>query len=356
MTWQPFYVGTGAAPADPESPVALPPAPPWREFPRRSLHEQFVPPPGLVEAVNAALALRRPLLVTGPAGSGKSTVIEQVAAELALGTVLRWHITSRSSLTEALYRYDALGRIHAQRLKGRDAGDDIAAQRLKGREGGDDLAAQRLKGRDAGDDIAVQRLKARDGGDDIAPFLRMGPLGTALLPTARPRALLIDEIDKSDLDLPSDLLDVLERGEFEIPELARYGADVVHVREWQGDAHHEVRRGRVQCTEFPFIVMTSNGERDFPAAFLRRCVRFTMPLPTPETLLRIVEAHMGPETARTPEADRLLSVFLERLTAGESLAVDQLLNAVHLLAGAGAPDENRRQAIEDLILRELSHA
>ncbi|GAA2769707.1 AAA family ATPase [Streptomyces showdoensis] len=314
MTWQPFYVGDGAAPADPDRPVALPKAPPWREFPRRSLHEQFVPPPGLVEAVNAALALRRPLLVTGPAGSGKSTVIEQVAAELALGTVLRWHITSRSGLTEALYRYDALGRIHAQRLKGR---------------GGD---------------------------DDIAPFLRMGPLGTALLPTDRPRALLIDEIDKSDLDLPSDLLDVLERGEFEIPELARYETDVVAVREWQGDAHHDVERGRVQCTEFPFIVMTSNGERDFPAAFLRRCVRFTMPLPTPETLLRIVEAHMGARTARTPEADRLLTVFLERLTAGESLAVDQLLNAVHLLAGDGAPDENRRQAIEDLILRELSHA
>ncbi|WP_370416072.1 AAA family ATPase [Streptomyces fradiae] len=323
MTWQPFYAGHGTPPARAEDRVALPPAPPWREFPRRSLHRQFVPPAGLVEAVNAALALRRPLLVTGPAGSGKSTVIEQVAAELDLGTVLRWHITSRSALTDALYRYDALGRIHAQRLQ---APDGTAT-------GG-----------------------AAPGGDDIAPFLRMGPLGTALLPAERPRALLIDEIDKSDLDLPSDLLDVLERGEFEIPELARYGTDVVAVREWQGDTHHEVRRGRVQCTEFPFIVMTSNGERDFPAAFLRRCVRYTMPLPTPETLLRIVEAHMGTEQAGTAEAGRLVSAFLERLGAGESLAVDQLLNAVHLLAGTDAPDEARRQAVEDLILRELSHA
>ncbi|MEV6329277.1 MoxR family ATPase [Streptomyces sp. NPDC051909] len=318
MTWQPFYAGHGTPPASAEDRVALPPAPPWREFPRRSLHRQFVPPAGLVEAVNAALALRRPLLVTGPAGSGKSTVIEQVAAELDLGTVLRWHITSRSGLADALYRYDALGRIHAQRLQSPDG--------------------------------------AAPGGDDIAPFLRMGPLGTALLPAERPRALLIDEIDKSDLDLPSDLLDVLERGEFEIPELARYGTDVVAVREWQGDAHHEVRRGRVQCTEFPFIVMTSNGERDFPAAFLRRCIRYTMPLPTPETLLRIVEAHMGGERAGTDEAGRLVAAFLERLGAGESLAVDQLLNAVHLLAGTDAPDEARRQAVEDLILRELSHA
>ncbi|MFF6772955.1 AAA family ATPase [Streptomyces sp. NPDC012637] len=314
MTWQPYYAGHGNPPATPEDRVPLPAAPPWREFPRRPLHRQFVPPAGLVEAVNAALALRRPLLVTGPAGSGKSTVIEQVAAELDLGTVLRWHITSRSGLADALYRYDALGRIHAQRLQG------------------------------------------PAGGDDIAPFLRMGPLGTALLPADRPRALLIDEIDKSDLDLPSDLLDVLERGEFEIPELARYGTDVVAVREWQGDEHHDVHRGRVQCTEFPFIVMTSNGERDFPAAFLRRCVRFTMPLPTPETLLRIVEAHMGAGTAETPEADRLVRTFLDRLGAGESLAVDQLLNAVHLLSGTDAPDEARRRAVEDLILRELSHA
>ncbi|GGQ19717.1 AAA family ATPase [Streptomyces roseolilacinus] len=311
MTWQPFYAGTGSAPRER---VELAPPPPWRVFPRRSLHEQFVPPRGLVEAVNAALVLRRPLLLTGPAGSGKSTVIEQVAAELDLGPVLRWHITSRSSLADALYRYDALGRIHAQRLEG------------------------------------------PDGSDDIAPFLRMGPLGTALLPARRPRALLIDEIDKSDLDLPSDLLDVLERGEFEVPELARYGRDVVAVREWGGDAYHEVVRGRVQCTEFPFIVMTSNGERDFPAAFLRRCIRFTMPMPTPETLLRVVAAHLGAGAAESEAAGELVDAFVERITAGESLAVDQLLNAVHLLTGDGAPDDERRQAVVDLLLRELSRA
>ncbi|WP_228981121.1 MoxR family ATPase [Streptomyces sp. DH12] len=309
MTWQPFYTGTGEAP---ERRVELSAPPPWRAFPRRSLHQQFVPPRGLVEAVNAALVLRRPLLVTGPAGSGKSTVIEQVAAELDLGAVLRWHITSRSGLADALYRYDALGRIHAQRLEG------------------------------------------PGGSDDIAPFLRMGPLGTALLPSSRPRALLVDEIDKSDLDLPSDLLDVLERGEFEIPELARYGRDVVAVREWGGEALHEVRRGRVQCTEFPFIVMTSNGERDFPAAFLRRCIRFTMPMPTPETLLRVVAAHLGADAAQSEAAGELVGAFVDRLTAGESLAVDQLLNAVHLLSGSAAPDEERRQAVVDLLLRELS--
>ncbi|UUU19957.1 AAA family ATPase [Streptomyces sp. DSM 40750] len=312
MTWQPFYVGDGT-PRD----VDLGEPPPWRDFPRQALGKQFQPPAGLVRAVNAALVLRRPLLLTGAAGSGKSSVIEQVAAELKLGDVLRWHITSRSTLTDALYRYDALGRIHAQRL----AHSSVS--------------------------------------DDIAPFLQLGPLGTALLPTERPRALLIDEIDKSDLDLPSDLLDVLERGEFEIPELARYARDIVDVREWGGDARSPVERGRVQCDKFPFIVLTSNGERDFPPAFLRRCIRFTMPKPTADTLRRVVEAHLriGTDPDQSQTVDTLIEAFVDRVAAGESLAVDQLLNAVHLLTGGGGvPVGADEQEVRDLILRELTRA
>ncbi|MEI5525020.1 MoxR family ATPase [Streptomyces brasiliscabiei] len=311
MTWQPFYVGDGT-PRD----VDLGEPPPWRSFPRQALHKQFQPPPGLVRAVNAALMLRRPLLVTGAAGSGKSTVIEQVAAELKLGDVLRWHITSRSTLAEALYRYDALGRIHAQRLAGRDSDDDIA------------------------------------------PFLQLGPLGTALLPAEHPRALLIDEIDKSDLDLPSDLLDVLERGEFEITELARYASDLVDVREWGSDARSPVTRGRVQCDRFPFIVMTSNGERDFPQAFLRRCIRFTMPKPTVDALRRIVDAHLriGPDADGTQSVDTVIQTFVDRVAAGESLAIDQLLNAVHLLTGGSLATGEDDQEVMALVLRELSRA
>ncbi|MFF8532320.1 AAA family ATPase [Streptomyces sp. SAS_267] len=310
MTWQPLYVGDGI-PRD----VDLGDPPPWRSFPRRPLHRQFQPPPGLVEAVNAALILRRPLLVTGPAGAGKSTVIEQVAAELKLGDPLRWHITSRSTLSEALYRYDALGRIHAQRLSGAES-------------------------------------------DDIAPFLRLGPLGTALLPAEHPRALLIDEIDKSDLDLPSDLLDVLERGEYEIPELSRYSRDLVEVRHWGSDERSSVERGRVQCDSFPFIVLTSNGERDFPAAFLRRCIRFTMPTPTVEALRSLVAAHLevGPEDQRARTVDRLVKTYVERVAEGQSLAIDQLLNAAHLLTGDAALSGADRQEVLDLVLRELSRA
>ncbi|MHA6763890.1 AAA family ATPase [Streptacidiphilus sp. PAMC 29251] len=320
MTWNPYYRGDGE-----QRRIPLAEPPPWRTFPRAPQHRQYQPPRGLVDAVNAALYLRRPLLVTGPAGSGKSTVIEQVAHELDLGSVLRWHITSHSTLTEALYRYDALGRIHAQNLQAAATGR---------RPGG--------------------RSNRNHSRDDIAPFLQLGPLGTALLPSDRPRALLIDEVDKSDLDLPSDLLEALERGEFEIPELVRYRRPKVRIREWDSRSEHLVEHGRIQCTQFPFIVLTSNGERDFPPAFLRRCIRFRMPALTKELLRDIVEAHFD----RTPgeQAQTLIDEFFDLVAHGDHLAVDQLLNAVALLTGDQAPEGEQYTDLHELLLRELSRA
>ncbi|MFE2534707.1 AAA family ATPase [Streptomyces sp. NPDC059371] len=313
MNWMPYYRGDGQ-----RRNTELAPPPPWRTFPRESQHAQYRPPPGMVEAVNAALHLRRPLLITGPAGSGKSSVIDQVAHEMGLGRVLRWHITSRSNLTEALYRYDALGRIHAQNL--RQAHGDT-------------------------DQPHHQR-------DDISPFLQLGPLGTALLPTNRPRALLIDEIDKSDLDLPSDLLEALESGEYEIPELVRFREAKVKVRQWASRETHQITHGLVRCTEFPFIVMTSNGDRDFPPAFLRRCIRFTMPRLDAEALTDIVSAHLRqPADARAAE---LIDQFATRIAQGEHLAVDQLLNAVGLLMSADGPGGTQADRLRTLLLRELA--
>lgn len=304
MTWTPYYRGDGEA-----RDVTIAAPPPWRTFPRKPQPARFQPPPGLTEAVNTALHLRRPLLITGPAGFGKSTVIDQVAHELKLGDVLRWHVTSRSTLRDALYRYDALARIHAQ--------------------------------------------NTGDSADDIGPFLQLGPLGTALLPTDRPRALLIDEVDKSELDLPSDLLDALERGEFEIPELTRYHVSPVAVRGWQSRDTHDIADGVVRCTEFPFIVMTSNGERDFPPAFLRRCVRFTMPAPTAAELTHIVRAHLGDAA---DGAGDLVEKFVTRIAGGELLAIDQLLNAILVVSGDHAPAPDERDRLTDLLLRQLSRA
>ncbi|MFS8200048.1 AAA family ATPase [Streptomyces sp. CWNU-52B] len=329
MSWNSYYVGDG----EPRE-VALADPPPWRTFPRVPDQHAFQPPEGLTDAVNAALYLHRPLLITGSAGTGKSTVIEQVAAELKLGPVLRWHITSRSTLPDALYQYDALGHIHSLRLH-----QTVHQGRPTGRGGG--------RGRARTDDVRPA--------DEIGQFLELGPLGTALLPGDRPRALLIDEIDKSDIDLPSDLLDVLERGEFGIPELVRHRLRQVQIREWREKKRTRlVRDGHVQCTRFPFIVMTSNGERDFPAPFLRRCIRYTMPVPTVRTLRDAVAAHLRVEVPETGPVAGLIKDFAERVARGDELAVDQLLNAVRLISDEQAPVGEQRDRILALLLRELS--
>jgi MoxR-like ATPase len=303
MAWEPYYRGDNKA-----RDVTLPAPPPWRKFPlteERSA-STFQPPPGLVDAVNAALCLHRPLLLTGQPGSGKSTVVDSIATELKLGTVLRWHITSRSTLTEALYRYDALGRLDATQRK-----ED----------------------------------------DDIGRFVVLGPLGTALLPGDRPRAVLIDEIDKSDIDLPSDLLNVLERGEYTIPELSRHKNKRITVRRSEGEGTAEIYDGKVQCTTFPVIVLTSNGERDFPAPFLRRCIRFEVPKPTSDDLERIVNAHLGEGAAQA--ATGLLTTFLQELASGRTVATDQLLNAVFLVNGI---EGEERDTLSKLLLHALSEA
>ncbi|MDG4863942.1 MoxR family ATPase [Streptomyces sp. T-3] len=247
-----------------------------------------------VDLVNAALYLRRPLLVTGPPGSGKSSLAYAVARELSLGPVLRWNITSRATLHDGLYQYDPLSRLYAA---GRAAAQDLPT------------------------------------GGELQDHLRLGPLGTALLPYTRPRALLIDEIDKSDLDLPNDLLNVLEEGRYEIPELLRAARNVPKARVMIDgtDERVTVTGGRVRCRAFPFVVLTSNGEREFPPAFLRRCIALKLQQPDEDQLESIVSAHLG---APDPYARTLITRFLRRGSTGE-LATDQLLNAIYLTGAAG---------------------
>jgi MoxR-like ATPase len=345
-----WHVYTGRPMVVP-TPIAVPDAPSWRRFDEDAepvaedltvadadAGATFRATPEMVDAVNAALHLRRPLLLTGRPGSGKSSLIDAVARELMLGRVLRWHVTSGSTLTDALYRYDAIGRLHAQSLR-------EASSRVRGRtpSGRSPASATRPA-------IAGPSAQAIEG------YLRLGPLGTALLPSRRPRALLIDEIDKSDIDLPNDLLNVFERGEYTIPELARLDRERVTVRVDGGDETAPILRGRVRCREFPFVVLTSNGERDFPAAFLRRCIRLRMPDPTVGLLTTIVTAHLGPEVAT--RAERLIADFAARAQQSLAYSADQLMNALFLVgSGPGgevlADDAEARDRVQELVLKKL---
>ncbi|MEV0317706.1 MoxR family ATPase [Streptomyces sp. NPDC050658] len=327
MSLWPVYTGT----SEPHDGIAqLPPPPPWRDFDggpvlptptddgsatspdRTHRAHTYRATENCVELVNAALYLRRPLLVTGPPGSGKSSLAYAVARELGLGPVLRWNITSRSALPDGLYQYDPLSRLYA-----------------------------------AKDEAVRDPQRRRPGRAGVEDHLRLGPLGTALLPYARPRALLIDEIDKSDLDLPNDLLNILEEGQYEIPELVRIAKHTPRASLLSdgSDDPVPVSRGRVRCRAFPFVVLTSNGEREFPPAFLRRCVTLRLRQPRDEHLEEIVRAHLGEPDAY---ARSLIARFLERGTGGE-LATDQLLNAIYLTGAAGIDAGSRDKLAQQLM-------
>jgi MoxR-like ATPase len=257
----------------------------------------------IIDAVNAALYLRRPLLVTGKPGTGKTSLAYAIAYELQLGPVLKWPITTRSTLEEGLYQYDALGRLQAIQQ------ENVINQ----------------------DTLRASFPQPINTYNDIGEFIRLGPLGTAFLPAPYPRVLLIDEIDKSDINLPNDLLNLLEEGEFEIPVLKRLvNRDRTSVEVNTADGLKvPLEGGKVLCQSFPMILMTSNDERDFPPAFLRRCLQVKMPQPTEEDLITIVTAHLGEEIGQ--QVTDLISEFARsRDRETVSLATDQLLNAVFM--------------------------
>ena len=268
-----------------------------------------------IEMVNAALYTRRPLLITGKPGTGKSTLAYSIAAELMLGTVLYWPISSRSKLEDGLYRYDAIGRLQDSNLL---------------------RVAER----------PVEQL-------DVGRYVTLGPLGTALLAQERPRVLLIDELDKSDIDLPNDLLNVFEEGTFQIPELVRLPdeQDLVEVGTADGE-RVRVARGAVACRAFPIVLITSNAEREFPPAFLRRCLRLDIRPPDQHTLTRIVESMLGPDTAA--RSAELIDRFLRQRDRGELVATDQLLNAIYVVTSASRPPESTRTRLFSNLIRDLS--
>jgi MoxR-like ATPase len=204
--------------------------------------ESYVATEDLTVAVNAAITLERPLLVKGEPGTGKSVLAEEIARSLN-APLLTWHIKSTTKAQQGLYEYDAVSRLRDSQL-----GDARVS--------------------------------------DIRNYIRRGKLWEAFAAEARP-VLLIDEIDKADIEFPNDLLLELDRMEFHVYET--------------GETIRAERR--------PIVLITSNNEKELPDAFLRRCFFHYIRFPDPDTMARIVEVHYPGIKHRLVE--EALKIFFE---------------------------------------------
>ncbi|MBS0307180.1 MAG: MoxR family ATPase [Proteobacteria bacterium] len=190
--------------------------------------EQYVATPDLMLAVNAAITLRRPLLVKGEPGTGKTMLAEEVAGALGM-PLLQWHIKSTTKAQQGLYEYDAVSRLRDSQLADADSSRKVR---------------------------------------DIRNYIVRGVLWQAFT-SERPLALLIDEIDKADIEFPNDLLRELDRMEFYVYET----------------------RELVKAQHRPLVFITSNNEKELPDAFLRRCFFHYIKFPDADTMKRIVDVH-----------------------------------------------------------------
>lgn len=279
----------------------------------------------LVEAVNAAIYLRRPLLVTGDPGIGKTSLAKSIAKQLDT-EFLSWHITSKSVLQDALYSYDALSRLH-----------DIQMKKLYYEIRDKDKAIQ------AYGNISTS----------IENYLKLKAIGSAFV-ADKPVVILIDEIDKSDTDLPNDLLHIFEEQSFEIAELKRMKFEESEVpaieNMLENTKAQTIPHGKVSCKNFPIIIMTSNGEQEFSSAFLRRCISVDMKLTKGieiEQLTAMVESYF-PKHKDNTQIKEIVKEFV-KLQKDGLRSNDQLFNALYLVL-----DKHMNfNAFKDAVLRSI---
>ena len=239
--------------------------------------DAYIATSDLTVAVNAAVVLERPLLVKGEPGTGKTVLAEEIARGLS-APLLTWNIKSTTKAQQGLYEYDAVSRLRDSQL-----GDPRVSE--------------------------------------IANYIRRGKLWEAFTAPVRP-VLLIDEIDKADIEFPNDLLTELDRMEFHVYETGE----------------------TVKATLRPIVVITSNNEKELPDAFLRRCFFHYIRFPDAETLKAIVEVHYPGIKHRLVE--EALRVFLEiRETPGlkKKPSTSELLDWLKLLVSEDIGPEQLRE-------------
>ncbi|AWN49166.1 ATP-binding protein [Methylobacterium terrae] len=239
--------------------------------------ENYVATGDLTVAVNAAITLERPLLVKGEPGTGKTVLAEEIARGLN-APLLTWHIKSTTKAQQGLYEYDAVSRLRDSQL-----GDPRVS--------------------------------------DIANYIRRGKLWDAFTAPERP-VLLIDEIDKADIEFPNDLLLELDRMEFHVYET--------------GETVRAARR--------PIVIITSNNEKELPDAFLRRCFFHYIKFPDADTLKAIVDVHYpGIKQRLVEEALRIFFEVREASGLKKKPSTSELLDWLKLLMAEDIGPEQLRE-------------
>ena len=193
-------------------------------FQRFQGNESYIVSPELSDAVNVSIALEKPLLVRGEPGTGKTVLAEAIAESLVM-ELLTWNIKSTTEGQDGLYLYDTVARLNDARFGDRDI-------------------------------------------SDVKQYIKFGPLGRSFLSDQRV-VLLIDEVDKADMEFPNDLLHEIDRMSFAVEETSEYHT-----------AKHR-----------PIVIITSNAEKELPDAFLRRCVFHYIEFPDKELMEEIVRVH-----------------------------------------------------------------
>ena len=238
--------------------------------------DRYVATPDLMLAVNAAITLERPLLIKGEPGTGKTMLAEEIAAALET-PLIQWHIKSTTRAQQGLYEYDAVARLRDSQL-----GDDRV--------------------------------------HDIANYIMRGKLWDAFDSDVRP-VLLIDEVDKADIEFPNDLLLELDRMEFTVYET----------------------QARIKARHRPIIVITSNNEKELPDAFLRRCFFHYIQFPDVPTMQQIVDVHFpGLKKSLLDESLRVFFDLREVPGLKKKPSTSELLDWIKLLLAEDIPPEALR--------------